>query len=627
MLRAFLAAPSGIIGLVVLGLVALCALVAPLTLTEGASTLDLHSVGQNPSIAHVLGTDNLGRDILLRVLVATRLSVGLAVVATGLGALLGMVAGAGSILLPRRPRAIALRTIDALLAFPGILVAIFVSAIVGPGLLGIVLGVGIAVSFSFARVTSALSLNVFGRDYVSAARIAGIGRLRLMWRYVLPNIAETLAITFTAATSNSIAAASSLSFLGLGVQPPDFDWGRMLTEGTAAFYLVPAAALAPATAIAVTALAFGFFGEALARVMNPVLWVRRDSTVAAQPPAFGRSPTLRVDADSVAPADGEPVLTVQHLTVSFPGRKGRFQVVDDVSFGLARGDRLGIVGESGSGKTTMALAIAQLVPYPGTVTGTVELEGRDLRNLPRKQRDQLLGTDLAVVYQDPLSSLNPAVKIGTQLTEAAEIHRGMSHASAVELATARLREVNIATPERQLQRHPSELSGGMRQRVMIAMGLMTQPALLIADEPTTSLDVTIQAQIMDLLVRVNADHHTAIILISHNLALVSQTTDRVLVMYGGRVVEDLSFGELITGALHPYTQALLAAIPDMSRPREEKLAYIPGQAPDPAALPTGCAYHPRCPLAFDRCRVDRPPLRLHADARRVACWAVEGQLQ
>lgn len=624
MLRAFLGAPSGIAGLIALGFVLFGGVVAPLVLVEQASSFDVMSAGQNPSPEHVLGTDGLGRDILARILVATRLSIGLALAAAGLGAVIGMTVGAAAAVLQGRARSVALRTIDALIAFPNLLVAIFVSAITGPGMLGVVLGVGITISFSYARVTSSLSLAIAGRDYISAARISGISRIRLMTRYILPNIAETLAITTTVAVSNSITVVASLSFLGLGVQPPDFDWGRMLTEGTHAFYLTPAAALAPAVAIAITALAFGFSGEAIARAMNPVLWAGRGGAAAPSAQITGPADSVTYrDVDVAPPTNGEAMLLVRNLSVSFPGRFGPISVVDDVSFWLGRGDRLGIVGESGSGKTTTALGIAQLVAYPGAVTGTVMLQGHDVTARDEPHIDQLLGTDVAIVYQDPLSSLNPALKIGIQLTEAMEIHRGVSREEASSVATARLREVNIAVPERQLKRYPIELSGGMRQRVMIAMALMMEPALVICDEPTTSLDVTIQAQIMDVLARVNTTHGTAVILISHNLALVSQNTDRVLVMYAGRVVEDLTTEQLLAGGLHPYTRQLLASIPDMSRSREERLEYIPGQAPDPANLPTGCPYHPRCPLAFERCRTERPPLLLHEEHRRVACWAVE----
>lgn len=627
MLRAFLSAPSGVAGIIVLAFILFGAIIAPQTLIEPATKLDIRSANAQPSSLHLLGTDTLGRDILARILVATRLSIGLSFAAAGLGALIGMTMGTGAVVLQGRARSVALRTIDALLSFPGILVAIYVGTIIGPGILGVILGVGITISFSYARVTSALSLAIVDRDFVSAARISGISQIRLMTRYVLPNIAETLAITTTVAVANSITAVSTLSFLGLGVQAPDFDWGRMLTEGTQAFYVTPAAALGPAFAIALTSMAFGFSGEAIARALNPVLWARRDTAAATADgvAAMPLIPAVHFERDSRAPTTAEAVLEVKDLSVSFPSSHGTFRVVDGVSFWLKKGERLGIVGESGCGKTTTALAISQLVPYPGSVQGTVTLQGREIMNGNGHDPtlSKHLGTKLAIVYQDPLSSLNPALKIGPQLTEASEIHRSMARPSATKTAIERLREVNIPAAEIQLTRYPHELSGGMRQRVMIAMGLMMDPALFICDEPTTSLDVTVQAQIMDLLAKLNELHGSAIILISHNLALVSQNTDRVLVMYAGRVVEDLTTRQLLAGGLHPYTRQLLASIPDTSRPKEDRLEYIPGQAPDPANLPTGCPYHPRCPLAFGKCRVERPPLVLHGDLRRVACWAAE----
>lgn len=273
-----------------------------------------------------------------------------------------------------------------------------------------------------------------------------------------------------------------------------------------------------------------------------------------------------------------------------------------------------------------AMAIAQLVPYPGKVTGEVILNGRQLQNIPIRELDHLLGTKLAIVFQDPMSSLNPALRIGPQMTERVEVHEQKSRRVARSLAVRKLGEANISAPERQLDKYPHELSGGMRQRVMIAMGLMTEPALLIADEPTTALDVTIQAQIMDLLSAIRADYDATVILISHNLGLVSQNCNRIIVMYAGRIVEDLSASQLLLEPKHPYTVALLAAVPDMMRSRELPLESIPGQAPDLASVPPGCPYHPRCSWAVDICRAVRPMLRERPDGTRVACHVANRDL-
>jgi oligopeptide/dipeptide ABC transporter ATP-binding protein len=629
MVRAFLRAPSAIVGLGMVAVILLASVVGPPLISAHAAALDVFHNNQNPTTDHLLGTDQLGRDILARVVVATRLSITLAVSAAILGAAIGIPTGAAAALLSPRFRAAALRAIDTLLAFPPILVAIFVGAIVGPGALSAALGVGIAISFSFARVASALTLSIGGREYMAAARVVGVRGSRLMLRYVLPNVAETLTITTAVAMSSSIVSVSALSFLGLGVQSPDFDWGKMLTVGVQSFYITPAAALGPAVAIAVTALAFGFTGEALARAMNPILWTGAldKGFSGARTSPDRESPEHPVGTPATKAMPVETVLEVTDLFVTFPGPSGPYAVVDGVSFRLAKGEKLGVVGESGSGKTMMAMAIAQLTSQPATVSGVVLINGKNVRRMGQTEMNHFLATDLAVVFQDPTSSLNPALRIGTQLTEGAQQHRHLTHRQALDLAVVRLSEVNISTPLHQLGRHPHELSGGMRQRVMIAMGLMNNPILLIADEPTTALDVTIQAQIMDLLERINADHQTAIVLISHNLALVSQNCHRVLVMYAGRIVEDLSTEQLLLVPLHPYTRALRGAVPDMSRPRDVDLDFISGQPPDPLNLPSGCPYHPRCPLAIDICKIGTPPLQLRPDGRRVACWVANGDLR
>jgi oligopeptide/dipeptide ABC transporter ATP-binding protein len=621
-LRAFLRSPGAVRGLIALAIIAGVAIFAPMVLHGRATNTNVTEIYQNPSWQHWLGTDQFGRDILARTLVATRLSVllglGAAAISLGIGVLFGITT---SVLGPRS-RGFALRTIDTLVAFPILITAIFVATIVGIGTKGAVLGVGIAISFAFARIVSVLGLEIAANDFVSAARVSGIGRVRLMSRYVLPNISEPLIIAASVSISGAIVTVAGLSFLGIGVQSPQFDWGGMLTDGVKAIYIAPAGALAPAVAIAFTALSFGLVGESFARAMNPVLWA--GTTHRKSRGAKLRSPRslARGAGGQVAAEASTKALEVNGLTVSFPYGHEMVDVVRNVSFSVDQGEILGIVGESGSGKTMTALAIAQLVPHPGVVQGRVELRGQDLSKLTPSV-NKLLANSLAIVFQDPMSSLNPTLKIGRQMTQRVRVHRGLGRRESRELAVARLREVHIPTPEKQLGKRPFQLSGGMRQRVLMAMGLMSEPSLLVADEPTTALDVTIQAQLMDGLEEINTVHKTAIILISHNLALISQNCDRVLVMYAGRIVEELSGEELAADALHPYTRALLGALPPVSAEgRHQLLENIPGEPPDVGSLPAGCAFHTRCPLAVARCETEIPPLVHYEGRRAAACWVV-----
>jgi oligopeptide/dipeptide ABC transporter ATP-binding protein len=638
-LHAFLRAPSALVGLVIVSIVLLDILLAPWLFGHGAETQDVEHTLQQPSFAHPLGTNELGQDILDRTLVAARLTVGIALGAASISVFMGALLGAGAAVAPPWLRTGIRRMIDTMVAFPALILVIFISIISGRGALGAMLGVGIAGSFGFARLTSTLALSVAGRDFVSAARTVGVGRVRLMTTHVLPNLAEPLLISASFLITYAMLAIAGLSFLGLGVQSPDYDWGTMLTLGVKSIYITPAAALGPAVALAITALSFGFLGESLARASNPMLWTRASTRPRPADGAAGAAPGLElapggVGANGSAPdaraaqwrsprrtprADDEPnALEVRDLVVSVDDGP---ELVRSISFSVPVGGVLGIVGESGSGKTMTALAVSDLLPDGVSRRGEVLVHGSSLDRTTRFERRRLLGTEVAMVFQDPLSSLNPALTVGRQLGESLEVHAGVRRRAAHARAVASLREVHIPAPEAQVKRYPHEFSGGMRQRVMIAMGLIHEPSVLICDEPTTALDVTIQAQVMSLLREVNRAHGTAIVLISHNLALIAQTCDRILVMYAGRVVEDLTREELLTNPRHPYTRALVGAVPTVGPAPGEPLTAIAGDVPDPAHLPEGCAFHPRCPLASRGIR-ERPPLVRHGESR-VACWAVE----
>jgi oligopeptide transport system ATP-binding protein len=313
-----------------------------------------------------------------------------------------------------------------------------------------------------------------------------------------------------------------------------------------------------------------------------------------------------------------PALEVDGLRVEFGRLPATVQAVQRVSFSVARGETLAVVGESGSGKTVTALAIMGLIDPPGRVTeGDVRLGGTALTGLTESGYRRVRGRQLAMVFQDPLSSLNPVRRVGDQIAEAARVH-GAPRARAREAALEMLERVGVVPAARRARSYPHELSGGMRQRVMLAMALVNRPQVLIADEPTTALDVTTQAQIMELLAELQAEMGMALVVVSHDLGVVAGIADRVVVMYAGRIVEEGSAARVFTAAGHPYTRGLLAAVPraDDVRP---VLAAIPGNPPDASRLPSGCAFHPRCVLAEKACRLTRPELHVVTGGHRAAC--------
>jgi peptide/nickel transport system ATP-binding protein len=328
----------------------------------------------------------------------------------------------------------------------------------------------------------------------------------------------------------------------------------------------------------------------------------------------------------------ETVLEVKNLQTVFFTNSGLFKAVDDVSFTVRRGETLAIVGESGCGKSVSALSIMRLVPDPPgrIVGGTVKLEGTDLLGVSDAEMRKIRGNRISMIFQEPMTSLNPVMRIGDQITEVVQLHRSMTNKEAWTQAVEMLRVVRIPEPERRAQEYPHQLSGGMRQRAMIAMALACRPALLIADEPTTALDVTIQAQILALIVDLQKRLGTGLILITHDLGVVAQTAQRVIVMYAGKKVEEATVEALFENPRHPYTRGLMASMPAVisfgakeNMEQDVRLNEIPGMVPSLTNLPPGCAFAPRCPLAIDRCRAEYPQLRDFGDHHFAACWRAE----
>ncbi|MFY1632843.1 dipeptide/oligopeptide/nickel ABC transporter permease/ATP-binding protein [Solwaraspora sp. WMMB335] len=555
--------PQGV--LTVVGVLALVSTVAfaPLIWGDAATTTVIERRLDGPGAAHWFGTDELGRDLFARTLVAARLSVLVALGSTAIAGLGGVTVGVGVVLLPRMLRRFATAAIEILMSFPWLLLTLFFSAIWGASVTGAMLAVGFAGVPTFARLTYTSAASVNERDYVRAARIVGVGPVSVVWRHILPNIRALLLVNTAAVASATLLAFTGLSFLGLGVQAPAYDWGRLLRNGIEQIYSNPMAALGPGMAVVLTGL-----------VLNSL------ALFAGQPvrPGFGLW-RLPGSAAPAAPADapaGDVVAVVSDLRVSFPAPDGHLhERVRGVSFCIRAGETVGLVGASGSGKSVTAMALAGLLgPDARVDAAALRLRDIDMAAPLNAAARRRLGLELAMVFQDPLTSLNPALTIGRQLTEVSEVHERIGRSAARKRARESLATVTIDDPARRVRQYPHELSGGMRQRVMIGMGLMGRPRLLIADEPTTALDVTVQRTVLRVLHRARRGTGSAILLISHDIALVSTFCDRVLVMRDGEIVEELA-ADRLHEARHPYTRALIACVPHMTTDRNRPLAVIP----------------------------------------------------
>ncbi len=321
-------------------------------------------------------------------------------------------------------------------------------------------------------------------------------------------------------------------------------------------------------------------------------------------------------------AKSQALLSVRDLTVEFSSEAGVVTAVDGVSFDLNAGEILALVGESGCGKSATALALLRLISDPpGRITkGEIHFRDRDLLQADDAAIREIRGNRIAMIFQEPMTSLNPVYTIGRQLGEPLELHKNLGGETLLAKCIALLESVNIPEPRQRLQSYPHQFSGGMRQRMMIAMGMSCDPDIVIADEPTTALDVTIQAQLLELLQAQVTSHRTALLLITHNLGVVARYADRVNVMYAGRIVESAPADDIYGAPRHPYTIGLLRSVPRLDRPAAEKLIPIEGQPPDALNLPSGCAFHPRCPFVIDKCRIEAPTLTKVSDNQLVACW-------
>ena len=688
-------ATSGLVVLVLICLVALAAPILPLANPDVTAPAD--RLLPVLTEGHLLGTDHLGRDILSRLIWGTRISlaVGLSatIIAAFFGSLLGLIAGyAGgrtdtlimrgidmvmafpyillalaivavlgpgllnalyaialvnipffarnirgiTLGLSRRefvdaarlsgkspvqilfleilPNVLPVIVIDMVMAFPYILLALAIVAVLGPGLLNALYAIALVNIPFFARNIRGITLGLSRREFVDAARLSGKSPVQILFLEILPNVLPVIVITMSTTVGWMILETAGLSFLGLGAQPPQADLGSMLGEGRKILFTAPHVSIIPGLMIFALVMSINLFGDGVRDILDPRL--RAGSLTRP----VSRTAVHRKADEIPAPSEKGGVLDVRQMRTEFQIGSSVYKAVGGVDLNLKEGECLGVVGESGSGKSVTAMSIMGLVPTPpGRIAGgAAYLDGEDLFAASDRRIRDLRGGSVAYVFQDPLSTLHPLFTVGDQLTEAITTHQPMSGSKAREKAVELLSLVRIPNAKERLSAYPHELSGGMRQRVCIAMALANDAKVLIADEPTTALDVTVQSQILTLMNGLRRERNAAILFITHDFGVVSALCDRVAVMYAGRIVETGTTEEVLANPRHPYTAKLIECVPVLGEP-DRRLDAIEGRPPVVNNLPDGCAFAERCPHAQASCRTGEINLEMSSETRGVRC--------
>ena len=599
-----------------LGLIVLVALAAPILPLQDPFTQDTAQRFLRPfSEGHWLGTDHLGRDLLSRLIWGTQLSLLVGVSATVLAALLGSTLGVVAGFLGGRIDNVIMRSIDTIMAFPYILLALAIVAALGPGLINALIAVSVVNIPFFARNVRGVTVTLANREFVDAARLSGMGNTRIIASEIVPNILPVIVIAMSTTVGWMILETAGLSFLGLGSQPPVPDLGSMLGEGRNALISHPHTSIIPGLMIFAIVIGVNLLGDGTRDALDP----RLRSGALTRPLSATRVDRPEAPARETR-SGSDALLSLEDLRVEFRLGKRTLQAVNGVSLDVAPGECLGLIGESGSGKSVTALSIMGLVASPPGVIagGAMRFQEADLLAMKPGELRKLRGNKVGYIFQDPLATLHPLYRIGEQIAEAIRVHHPVPKAEAMARAVALLEQVRIPNAESRAHHYPHELSGGMRQRVGIAMALANEPELIIADEPTTALDVTVQAQILKLLDDLRRERGLSILFITHDFGVVAQLCDRVAVMYAGEIVESGPAQAILDAPAHPYTRRLIACVPELGG-GQRTLAAIPGLPPAADNLPDGCAFAPRCDKAQAACREASVELRAHRPDRCVRC--------
>ncbi|MET9433249.1 dipeptide/oligopeptide/nickel ABC transporter permease/ATP-binding protein [Streptomyces sp. NPDC006551] len=563
--------PLGTVSLAVLLLLVTAALLAPVLAPQGPGDSSLAAAFAGPSTAHPLGMDSAGRDVLSRLLYGGRNTLGGAVIALAIALVLGVPSGLYAGYRGGWFDSAANWTVDLVMALPAMVVLLASRAILGPDVWVLMAVLGVLAAPSFFRLVRGIVANVRGELYVDAARVSGLSDVRIVSRHVLTVVRGPIIIQTALVAGIAIALQAGLEFLGVG-SGSSATWGAMLNEAFQNIQRAPGLLLWPGLALGLTNAALVLLATALRDVLEDRTGDfagRSRARTAAPPPPAGLGTDERAE-----------LLSIRGLTVAYTRPDGEDkEVVHGVDLDVRPGEIVGLVGESGSGKTQTAFSVLGILPEGGRISrGSVLVAGREVVGMPERAHRALRGTTVAYVPQEPMSNLDPAFTIGSQLTEVMRHVLGLSRKEAAARAVELLRLVEIPAPEQVMRRYPHEISGGMAQRVLIAGAMSCDPALLIADEPTTALDVRVQAEVLDLLRRLQKERGLGVLLVTHNLGVVADLCDRVAVMNQGRIVETGTTEQVLRDPRDPYTRTLLDAVLDTAPAREPWQPWQPREA-------------------------------------------------
>ncbi|RWR22090.1 dipeptide/oligopeptide/nickel ABC transporter permease/ATP-binding protein [Sinirhodobacter populi] len=625
-LRRLVSSPKGAIGLGIVAVMIFIALFGPFIAPLDPYKQDFMATLKGPSAAHWFGTDQLGRDVFSRILQGAHSSLGIGIGGVAVAFLFGVPLGLAAAWFRGWFDQLVMRAVDIMLSFPDIVFALALVALLGPSTMNVIIAVGTVSIPVFIRTARAVALSTLAEPFVEGSVALGCSPLRVMARHVLPNMAGILVTLSSLLFASTLLTASGLSFLGLGTQPPEPEWGTMLGESRSYIRSHPYMATFPGLFLAIAALGFNLLGEELRNIYDPTAAkTRRAHWFGGLAKAARRKP---VAAPTAIPDMPEDVLVAgRDLEVSYLTASGALPAVRGVNFTLRRGRMLAVVGESGSGKSTLLRAVGTILPRGQALIsdGTLAIGGEDVSAMTPERLQQLRRKHIGVVFQDASSALNPVMTVGAQLIEAILSGNPMPKAQARSRAAELLAAVQIADPQERLDQYPHQFSGGMKQRIVIAIALAQNPDILLADEPTSALDVTIQQQILVLLRRMQQESRMAMMLVTHDLGLVSRYADDVAVIYGGRIVETGTVEEVFRNPSHPYTRALRAAAPRLHAAGEGKrLSAITGDPPMLGQFPPGCSFAPRCGRTHGRplCQTQTPEPR-PVGGKLVACHFAE----